>query len=170
MLNRKNSFSKAFKIATTRTKYSLKGEDEVGKKIQKGLIKAKNVPHFCYVQQKGGSLEQAMTMLHILKMDNLSAYLGVYMDESLYCEDQLTSYYFVLYHDSNLSKWYVANFEPVGEPLNRYKQDAIPFLRFLQERKEIWIYNVYDFRNGQLPLFGGFFKKPLAHLNIRWLI
>ena len=42
MLNRKNSFSKAFKIATTRTKYSLKGEDEVGKKIQKAIPHPKN--------------------------------------------------------------------------------------------------------------------------------
>ena len=169
MFNRKNSFSKAHTIATTRTKYSLEGEDEIGRKIKARSIKAKDVPYFCYVQQKGGSLAQAMTMLYILKVDNLSAYLGVYMDESVYMEDRMTSYYFVLYHAANPAKWYVANFEPVGEPLSNYKQDAIPFWRFLKERKEVWLYNVYDSHQGQLPLFGGFFEKSVAHINVRWM-
>ena len=110
MFNRKYYFKLAYNVAIARVKKSIEGDEDVKEKINKYKLKAKDVPLFCYVQQKGESLSQAMTMIYALKTDDLKAYLGVYIGDNLYTDEISESYYFVLYR-LNPFNWYVAYFE-----------------------------------------------------------
>ncbi len=166
MFNRKYYFKLAYNVAIARVKKSIEGDEDVKEKINKYKLKAKDVPLFCYVQQKGESLSQAMTMIYALKTDDLKAYLGVYIGDNLYTDEISESYYFVLYR-LNPFNWYVAYFENMEEEISKYDIKKIPIWAFWKFKKEIWIYDPYDPENGQREFFGSFFKNPIIHLKMK---
>ena len=139
--------------------YSWQESEAINQELKDKKVKANEVPLKSYICKKGTSLHYSMAMIYRLRQNDIKAYLGIYKGEGFYSEETKDDYYLVIYQEE-LLRWYIAAFEPQDIKDNFQNPARIKIGIFKKSKGRIWVYNPYDERLGNLPIFGGFFKKP----------
>lgn len=144
-------------------KYSWQEAEVMNEELRDKKIKAKEVPLKCYIRKKGTSFQYSMAMLYRLRQNNIKAYLGIYKGEGLHSDEVKDDYYFVLYREGFLH-WHIADLKPQDPEDNIPDPARIEIKKFKKLKGKLWLFNPYDEHLGNLPIWGGFFKKT------KWII
>ena len=146
-----------FKEIKRNFKYSLIEAEAIDRNIEKEKVKACELPFKSFMDKKGMSLQCSMAMIYMLRRNGIKSFLGVYMGEGLYTDEQKSNYAFVIYLDG--FKIRVADFEPIEERWKITDPSCIPISKYRKIRGKMWIYDPYSPKTGNLPFFGGFLEK-----------
>lgn len=139
-------------------KMDLRSAEHLDKEAKAKKTKSKELPFQSFMAKRGASLQFAMGMIYILKRNGIKALLVVYRGEGEFSEKP-ADHASVVYRDG--LGLYIADFE--AEDLNMNKPYRIPLLEYRKKRGKLWIYDPYG-KNGSLPFFEGFLKKPTARM------
>ena len=140
-------------------KFSLKGAEELNKKILLEKVKAEDVPFKFFFNKMGDTLQYSMAMIYRLRQNGIKAYLGMYEERDKYEIDMKEKGYFVMYKES-LFNFYIADFASQNPDDGIECPFRIPVRKYKKLKGELQIYDPYDKKNGNLPFFGEFLRKP----------
>ena len=139
--------------------YSIKEGEKVNKRFEGEKTKAKDLPFKSFLLKKGDTLEYSMAMIHRLNQNAIKAYLGSYVEQDPYEVDIKEVGYFVLYRES-LFHYYIADFASQNPDDGIECPFRIQLRKYKKLKGELKFYNPYDKKNGNLPFFGEFLRKP----------
>ena len=79
-----------FKEIKRNFKYSLIEAEAIDRNIEKEKVKACELPFKSFMDKKGMSLQCSMALIYMLRRNGIKSFLGVYMGEGLYTDEQKT--------------------------------------------------------------------------------